>query len=178
MSTGLMFRRALCSTLRSQRSRSASCHSMYTANESHSRSTKQIISTKSGGYNFNNICYYSTQSGRHWKCIDKSSPSNTSFTLMSYNILAQHHIDSQPSLYHNHNPDSLQWIHRFDALKQEIHDISPDILCLQEVQQNHLKEIATHFNGLGYDTSLFVISIIILFLIHLSELLQKNKNKN
>lgn len=74
---------------------------------------------------------------------------------MSYNILAQHHIDLQPSLYHKHDPDSLKWTNRFDMLKKEISNISPDILCLQEVQQNHLKEIATHFDELGYDTSLF-----------------------
>lgn len=157
MSTGLIFRRALCSTLRSQRSRSASCHSRYATNtESSSRSTERIFSNQSGGHNFTNICCYSTQGGRHWKTIDTPlASSNTSFTLMSYNILAQHHIDSQPSLYHNHNRDALQWAHRFDRLKQEITDISPDILCLQEVQQNHLNEIEAHFNVLGYDTSLF-----------------------
>lgn len=74
---------------------------------------------------------------------------------MSYNILAQHHIDSQPSLYHGHDQDSLSWSHRFDAIKDEIEQIQPDILCLQEVQQSHLQQITQCFNGLGYDTSLY-----------------------
>lgn len=181
MSTGLIFRRALSSTLRGQRSRSASCHSRYTVSKTQqSRSTERICSIQSGGQNFTNICYYSTQYGRHWKPIDKpSSSSSTSFTLMSYNILAQHHIDSQPSLYHNHKPDALRWTHRFDMLKKEITDISPDILCLQEVQQNHLQEITEHFNELGYDTSLFkkrtglqVDGCAIFFKKHLFELIE------
>ncbi|XP_031626324.1 protein angel-like [Contarinia nasturtii] len=157
MSTGLIIRRALCTNLRGPRSRSASCHSRYAAKELYSRSTYQISLTKTNGYNFTSICCYSTQNGRQWKTIDNQSfkPSKNSFTLMSYNILAQHYIDSQPSLYRNHNPDSLQWTHRFDVLKQEIDDISPDILCLQEVQQSHLSEISAHFNDQGYDTSLF-----------------------
>lgn len=63
--------------------------------------------------------------------------------------------NSQSSLYHNHRPETLSWPRRFDALKREIDEISPDILCLQEVQNTHLTEIANHFNTLGYDTSLF-----------------------
>lgn len=157
MSTGLIFRRAFCTNLKGQRSRSASCHSNYTSNKSSSRSMYPISFTKSTGYNFTNICYYSTQNGRQWKPIDNQTftTPNNSFTLMSYNILAQHHIDSQPSLYRHHNPDALEWTHRFDALKREIDGVSPDILCLQEVQQNHLNEISEHFIAQGYDTSLY-----------------------
>lgn len=153
MSTGLVFRHAFYTSLRGQRSCSALCHSRYVANGPNSRSTERILSR---GCNFISIYCYSTQGRRQWKIIDKPlQSSNTSFTLMSYNILAQHHIDSQPSLYKKHKPDSLQWTHRFDALKREIHEISPEILCLQEVQINHLAEIAAHFNELGYDTSLY-----------------------
>lgn len=74
---------------------------------------------------------------------------------MSYNILAQQLVDCQPFLYCNHKPGALLWSHRFDSVKREIDALSPDILCLQEVQQNHLPEIAAHFNELGYDTSLY-----------------------
>lgn len=156
MSNNWIFRRALCSTLRNERNRSASCHPRITANALHSRSTDPVLLSPSKGHNLTNVFYYSSHSGRFWKPVDTTKyPLNTSFTLMSYNILAQHHVDSQPSLYHNHKADSLNWTHRFDALKCEIDEISPDILCLQEVQQNHLTEIAEHFNELGYDTSLF-----------------------
>lgn len=156
MSSSLMIHRVLSSALRGQRVRSASCHPRFTADASNSRSTNALISTKSSGFNCTSICSYCTQHGRHWKTVDKpSQSSNTSFTLMSYNILAQHHVDSQPSLYYEHDSKSLRWAHRFDALKREINSFSPDILCLQEVQQNHLAEISEHFNELGYDTSLF-----------------------
>lgn len=149
-----MFRRALYSTLKSQRSRSASCHARYATSACNSRSTERLCVLEA--MHIANIRCYSTHIDRHWKPLDE--PTNSSkftFTLMSYNILAQHHIDSQPSLYQRHSPDSLNWSHRFDALKREIDHISPDILCLQEVQQNHLHEIAQHFQDSGYDTSLY-----------------------
>lgn len=107
---------------------------------------------------FNKHKTYSSQLKRKWIQMTNStidSIDETTFSLMSYNILAQHHVDSQPSLYYDHEPESLQWSHRFNALKMEIDAISPDILCLQEVQQNHLPDIAEHFSDLGYDTSMF-----------------------
>lgn len=157
MPSSLMIRRAICSTLRSARGRSASCHPRLTANASNSRSANALLLIGPSNFKCTSICFYSTQNnGRQWKTVNQpSNSSNTSFTLMSYNILAQHHVDSQPSLYHKHASDSLRWSHRFDVLSCEINSISPDILCLQEVQQNHLAQIAAHFDGLGYDTSLF-----------------------
>lgn len=74
---------------------------------------------------------------------------------MSYNILAQRHIDAQPFLYTNHNPEALLWSHRFECLKKEIDTIAPDILCLQEVQQSHLPEIKSHFANMGYNTEIY-----------------------
>lgn len=98
----------------------------------------------------------STHSKRHWKELNSgASKHDTVFSVMSYNILAQNYIESQPSLYANHDPNCLQWPHRFDALKREIDIIDPDVLCLQEVQQNHLDDIRAHFTSLDYDTSLY-----------------------
>lgn len=99
---------------------------------------------------------YSTHTRRHWKeLMATTSQYENTFSVMSYNILAQNYVDSQPSLYVGHDAKSLQWPHRFKALKQEIGDIDPDILCLQEVQQNHLDDIIAYFRGLGYVTSLY-----------------------
>lgn len=161
MSNSLLFRRAFYSTLRCDRSichgrnvSSAAAGATIATNVLDSRSIIPWPSLSHG----TNICLYSTHNGRYWKtAVDANQhySSANSFTLMSYNILAQHHIDSQPSLYHKHEPDALCWTHRFDALKREIEDLSPDILCLQEVQQSHLTQIANHFDTLGYDTSLF-----------------------
>lgn len=99
---------------------------------------------------------YSTHTARHWKHLTKATHKHDNgFSVMSYNILAQNYIESQPSLYAHHDPKCLQWSHRFDALKREIDGIDPDVLCLQEVQQNHLDDIRAHFTGLGYDTSMY-----------------------
>lgn len=157
MSKSLLFRRALCSTIRCERRRSTSCHGRIT---SAAEVTAPLVSRTTNPWSslrHCTACLYSTQKGRYWSNgVDSAQPSSAnSFTLMSYNILAQHHIDSQPSLYHANKPDTLSWTHRFEALKREIDDISPDILCLQEVQQNHLNEIASHFGAIGYDTSLY-----------------------
>lgn len=93
---------------------------------------------------------------REWKLIETVSvPDSNIFTLMSYNILAQQYINSQAFLYSHHNQRKLEWQIRFNLLKQEIDTISPDILCLQEVQQCHLIEITTHFQKLGYHTELY-----------------------
>lgn len=154
MSNSLLFRRAFYSTLRCERRRSASCHGRITSSAT---TTSRTPNSWSSLRNCTNVRLYSTQNGRYWKTVDdktQQTPAN-SFIVMSYNILAQHHVNSQPSLYHAHQSDALRWTHRFDALKREIDEISPDILCLQEVQQSHLTEIANHFNTMGYDTSLF-----------------------
>lgn len=168
MSNSLLFRRALYSTLRCERSIShgrikpAQAAVAVATKAFDPRSTNIKTSPGSSLNHCTNIRLYSTPNGRYWKTAadakqhnSSSSAASSSFTLMSYNILAQHHIDSQPSLYHKHQPDALCWSHRFEALKREIDEISPDILCLQEVQQSHLTQIADHFDALGYDTGLF-----------------------
>ncbi|XP_050095470.1 protein angel homolog 2 [Anopheles aquasalis] len=69
------------------------------------------------------------------------------FTLMSYNILAQDLLDGHlMELYRNHDPRSLPWQQRLKRLLTEIHHIRPDVLCVQELQQNHIKRFA---NGLA-----------------------------
>uniref|UniRef100_A0A182QN36 Endonuclease/exonuclease/phosphatase domain-containing protein n=1 Tax=Anopheles farauti TaxID=69004 RepID=A0A182QN36_9DIPT len=59
------------------------------------------------------------------------------FTLMCYNILAQDLLESHGSLYADHDPRSLTWNHRYERLKAEINLVQPDVLCVQELQENH-----------------------------------------
>lgn len=101
--------------------------------------------------------YYSTETYfRQWENIDDVAKNDGyAFTVMSYNILAQHYIDSQPFLYLKHNSKTMKWPYRINVLRQEIDAISPDIICLQEVQQSHLIEIASYFGNLGYNTQLY-----------------------
>ncbi|XP_042319522.1 protein angel homolog 1 isoform X1 [Sceloporus undulatus] len=62
------------------------------------------------------------------------------FRVMSYNILAQDLIEQSPHLYMHCHPDILNWSYRLTNLLQEIQHWDPDILCLQEVQENHYWE--------------------------------------
>ncbi|XP_053701249.1 protein angel homolog 1 [Synchiropus splendidus] len=59
------------------------------------------------------------------------------FTVMSYNILAQDLLEAHEELYLHCPLEVLDWNYRFKILLQEIQRSLPDILCLQEVQENH-----------------------------------------
>ncbi|XP_050080550.1 protein angel [Anopheles maculipalpis] len=61
------------------------------------------------------------------------------FTLMNYNILAQDLLDSHAQLYSQHDPQALPWKERSKRLTAEIETINPDILCVQELQENHIE---------------------------------------
>ncbi|XP_048342420.1 protein angel homolog 1 isoform X2 [Sphaerodactylus townsendi] len=71
---------------------------------------------------------------------DSEAESLFEFRVMSYNILAQDLIEQSPHLYMHCHPDILNWSYRLANLLQEIQHWDPDILCLQEVQENHYWE--------------------------------------
>ncbi|KAM9354868.1 protein angel homolog 1 [Pholidichthys leucotaenia] len=62
------------------------------------------------------------------------------FTVMSYNILAQNLLELNPFLYTHCPLEVLQWNYRCSLLLKDIQKWFPDILCLQEVQENHYHE--------------------------------------
>ncbi|CAH1982194.1 unnamed protein product [Acanthoscelides obtectus] len=72
------------------------------------------------------------------------------FTLMSYNVLAQDLLQWHPHLYKHHNPKYLTWEKRWRNLMTEIQEIDPDIICLQEVQESHLKTYYSLLESFGY----------------------------
>ncbi|XP_019757456.1 protein angel homolog 2 isoform X1 [Dendroctonus ponderosae] len=91
--------------------------------------------------------------GRCWKQVksDKTSAKHSfQFTLMSYNVLAQKLLDEHPYLYQTHNCKDLAWKIRWKNLFNEIKTMRPDILCLQEVQQSHLKGYFKELEILGF----------------------------
>ncbi|XP_067848187.1 protein angel homolog 1-like [Heptranchias perlo] len=59
------------------------------------------------------------------------------FTIMSYNILSQDLLETNTDLYSHCQPEFLKWEFRFQNILQEIESWDPDILCLQEAQENH-----------------------------------------
>ncbi|CAB3374546.1 Hypothetical predicted protein [Cloeon dipterum] len=83
--------------------------------------------------------------------LQKGMKPETHFTVMSYNVLAQELLHQHGYLYKQNHPDSLHWSGRFSRFIREIHYLKPDILCLQEVQEDHFDSFfKTALANLGY----------------------------
>ncbi|XP_064083761.1 uncharacterized protein LOC135199540 [Macrobrachium nipponense] len=63
--------------------------------------------------------------------------SDTVFTLLSYNVLAQQLLTDNKFLYSECHPSHLEWKYRWALLQYEIQDLDPDIILFQEVQASH-----------------------------------------
>ncbi|XP_023298972.2 protein angel [Lucilia cuprina] len=63
------------------------------------------------------------------------------YKLLSYNILAQDLLVEHLQLYYGIDNKMLRWQNRLKILKDEIAILAPDIMCLQEMQYDHLKEL-------------------------------------
>lgn len=70
---------------------------------------------------------------------------------MSYNILSQDLLRDNSYLYGHCNPGVLPWEYRLPNLLTEIRQHNADILCLQEVQEDHfVNQIKPALLDLGY----------------------------
>ena len=79
--------------------------------------------------------------------------SDTVFSVMSYNVLADELMQRHSNLYNiSIEDDVMRWDTRFERLKQEIIHYDCDILCCQEVQEIHFH---SHFrpslNQMGFE---------------------------
>ncbi|NXW06726.1 ANGE2 protein, partial [Fregetta grallaria] len=73
------------------------------------------------------------------------------FTVMSYNILSQNLLEGNSHLYKHCRQRLLIWTYRFPNILQEIKQLDADVLCLQEVQEDHYRtEIKPSLESLGY----------------------------
>ena len=63
--------------------------------------------------------------------IKTTTPEGLCFRLMSYNVLAQNLLESNPQLYRKHERFYLAWENRWAGIKAEVIDFNPDIVCLQ-----------------------------------------------
>ncbi|KAK5857303.1 hypothetical protein PBY51_010558 [Eleginops maclovinus] len=86
---------------------------------------------------------------RVWEEVDESATAaepfpftkaSMDFTVMSYNILADDLLQAHQVLYTHCPLEVLDWSYRCSLLLEEIQKWKPDILCLQEVQENHYHE--------------------------------------
>lgn len=99
---------------------------------------------------------------RHWEDLShlcKAAPSVNrgqqkwpfDFSVMSYNILSQDLLCDNTYLYRHCNPPVLDWRNRFPNIIKELEQYSADIMCLQEVQEDHYKQqIKPSLESLGY----------------------------
>ncbi|XP_047243669.1 protein angel homolog 2 isoform X4 [Girardinichthys multiradiatus] len=93
---------------------------------------------------------------RHWEtCSTEPQPPGDStvfdFSVMSYNILSQELLQDNAYLYRHCDPGVLPWQYRLPNLLAEIQQHDPDILCLQEVQEDHYEnQIKPALQALGY----------------------------
>ncbi|NXM62225.1 ANGE1 protein, partial [Illadopsis cleaveri] len=88
-------------------------------------------------------------------CVLEQVSKNTplfEFRVMSYNILAQDLVEQGLDLYVHCHPDILSWNYRLPNLLQEIQHWDPDVLCLQEVQENHYwEQLEPTFKEMGFE---------------------------
>ncbi|OAD60452.1 Protein angel like protein 2 [Eufriesea mexicana] len=93
---------------------------------------------------------------RQWKRFKKDkldSNSEECFILrvLSFNILAQYLLETYPFLYKEHDPQALSWQIRRQLLLQEILAAQANVICLQEMQEEHLQEFLIPFMELGFN---------------------------
>lgn len=91
---------------------------------------------------------------RRWRntpAMVRRGPDDLPFTFMSYNILAQDLLEMHEDLYDQHDAVTLSWSHRYDRLMSEINFIRPDILCLQELQEDHKEQFSSGLANFNYD---------------------------
>ncbi|KAI9550997.1 hypothetical protein GHT06_000238 [Daphnia sinensis] len=67
----------------------------------------------------------------------KQPPHSLKFTVLSYNVLAQHLLEDHIYLYRNVETEALNWDKRAERILREVTNTYADILCLQEVQADH-----------------------------------------
>ncbi|XP_068565166.1 protein angel homolog 2 isoform X2 [Cebidichthys violaceus] len=96
---------------------------------------------------------------RHWEASaarsgDTRPPGDSTafdFSVMSYNILSQELLQDNVYLYRHCRPGVLPWDHRLPTLLAEIQQYNADVLCLQEVQEDHYEnQIKPALQDLGY----------------------------
>ncbi|KOC58886.1 Protein angel like protein 2 [Habropoda laboriosa] len=93
---------------------------------------------------------------RQWKRLKKEKLTSNSeeffiLRVLSFNILAQYLLETYPFLYKGHDKRALPWKIRRQLLLQEILGAQANVICLQEMQEEHLQEFLIPFKDLGYN---------------------------
>uniref|UniRef100_A0A8C1RP64 Protein angel homolog 1-like n=1 Tax=Cyprinus carpio TaxID=7962 RepID=A0A8C1RP64_CYPCA len=115
---------------------------------------------------FPDVSYYPVLQDNHsievmWRVWEDLSETQTGtcadtaavfdFSIMSYNILAQDLLEANPQLYTHCPEEVLVWDQRLRTILKELQIWEPDIICLQEVQEDHfLEQIYPVLTEIGY----------------------------
>ncbi|KAE8600513.1 hypothetical protein XENTR_v10013290 [Xenopus tropicalis] len=111
----------------------------------HSAAVKGVISRRWEDFNL----YYSELS--KWNRVFGRDPEYFDFTVLSYNILSQDLLEDNSHLYDHCRRPLLFWSYRLPNILKELVDLNADILCLQEVQEDHYTtQIKPSLESLGY----------------------------
>ncbi|XP_068089049.1 protein angel homolog 2 isoform X2 [Hyperolius riggenbachi] len=106
-------------------------------------STQPVVKARRKWEDFSHL--YSNSSGIRWarRWFD--------FSVMSYNILSQDLLEDNSSLYDHCRRPLLFWNYRLPNILRELREFNADILCLQEVQEDHYQQqIKPSLEALGY----------------------------
>ncbi|XP_015208263.2 protein angel homolog 2 isoform X2 [Lepisosteus oculatus] len=95
--------------------------------------------------------HYQQNEGANIFTADGKETKSFDFSVMSYNILSQDLLEDNSHLYRHCSQPILNWNHRFPNILKEFKQHNADILCLQEVQEDHYKkQIKPSLESLGY----------------------------
>ncbi|XP_048105748.1 protein angel homolog 2 isoform X2 [Alosa alosa] len=111
--------------------------------------------------NINNQCHNSSETERRWEdllhtngryqSLDGLGQRFFDFSVMSYNILSQKLLYDNAHLYKHCSLPILKWNYRLRNIMKEIQRHNADILCLQEVQEDHYEtQVKPSLESLGY----------------------------
>lgn len=124
------------------------------------------VNLKSLKYNIPTIMFRSSQNHRprFWEDTQLGGQfrsrnlkyNGVPFIVMSYNILSQHLLEMHPYLYAEHNRNHLPWKFRLQRIIDAILHCQPHILCLQEVESPHFKEIKERLKKLNFKSVKFM----------------------
>ncbi|XP_063993421.1 protein angel isoform X2 [Diachasmimorpha longicaudata] len=93
---------------------------------------------------------------RQWKSVGNGISSTIPesdfiLRLLTYNILAQNLLETHSYLYNYHNKNALSWEGRKPLIQQEIIEAGANVICIQEMQLDHLEEFLLPFKANGFD---------------------------
>ncbi|XP_030627493.1 protein angel homolog 2 [Chanos chanos] len=85
------------------------------------------------------------------QAVDRGWEEPFDFSVMSYNILSQELLHDNAYLYRHCSLPILDWSYRFSNILKELEQHNADVICLQEVQEDHyMNQIKPSLESLGY----------------------------